>query len=415
MDLNKIREINSKVNDKFTYLMTPNDDGSQRLSEAEFMELNDNFKGVIGLLSTYLEDTGKDIVFSSVDERDKVSKAVSSIIGDVYVNDFNNALVNNVKSNDFNDYVAGVLDIITTRYAGRGNNYFKGDSKSSVSLIVNDIFKQESSDLGSLLPDNMLVSARKFVSGIVKSAIKGADFDYNMVKPEFSDKITDTIKYLSLTKGKTSMGFKDKVNDYFYSNPETEKFSLDDLKSAVLNNGKPYSDKSWDTELKTLIDDTGFVVNPAYINKIDEIKPANDNLADKIDEVKPVIDTPVSDDLTANIEGVDKYAKMFNDYKTLAESINSKELKKDLIKAQFESKQRDLEKMKLYNTALEAEVIKNYERLSGLESFIEEMNTKVSELDKETNEVIEKTKKLEEEYKTSLKALKEAAKLNLFF
>ena len=32
-----------------------------------------------------------------------------------------------------------------------------------------------------------------------------------------------------------------------------------------------------------------------------------------------------------------------------------------------------------------------------------------------TNEVIEKTKKLEEEYKTSLKALKEAAKLNLFF
>jgi len=429
MDISKIIEINTKLGDKFAQLMTPNPDGSQKLSDDEFSNLNNNFKGAISLLSPYLDSSVKEVVFSSVSERDKLSDIVSSIIGDVYKADFNDATINSVKSGDFNDYVSEVIEIVGDRYASRPNNYFKSKKKVGLDLIVDDIFDSEAVDFDKL-PTSVAMPVYDFVLSIVKSVKEGINHDFK-VKPEFNDKILGTINYLRGISDKKSMGFKDRVNDYFYSNSETEKFSLDDLKKAVLNNGKPYSDKSWDAELKTLTDGDGFVTNPAYINKTnhqissttnsapaDDVKPVvdKDNLASKIDEVKPVVaDDNLGSKIVTPETGVDKYAKLLSDYKALMDSIDSKELSKELISAKYEAKKKTLDELELYRTAIEAKVAKNYERLSGLESFINEMNTKVAELDKQTSDVIAKTKELEEEYKTSLEALKEAAKLGLFF
>lgn len=427
MDISKISEINTKLGDKFAQLMESNPDGSQKLSDEEFTNLNNNFRSAIGLLSPYLDNSVKEVVFSSVSERDKLSDIVSSIIGDVYKADFNDATIKSVKSGDVNDYVSDVIEIVGERYASRPNNYFKSKKKVSLDLIVDDIFDSEAVDFDKL-PISVIMPVYDFVLSIVKSVKEGVNFDFE-VKPEFNDEILGAINYLRGISDKKSMGFKERVNEYFCSNNETEKFSINELKGAVLNNGKPYSDKSWDAEIKTLIDVDGFVTNPAYKTNhptsstvtsapVTDVKPVvdKDNLADKIDTVKPVVaDDNLGSKIVTPEPGIDKYVKLLSDYKALMDSIDSKELSKELISAKYEAKKKTLDELELYRTAIEAKVAKNYDRLSGLEIFISEMNAKVAELDKQTSEVIAKTKKLEEEYETSLKALKEAAKLGLFF
>ena len=133
MDISKIIEINTKLGAKFAELMASNPDGSQKLSDDELINLNNNFRNAIGLLSPYLDNSVKEVVFKSVSERDKLSDIVSSIMGDAYKADFNNAAINSVKSVDFNDYVNDVIEIVGERYASRPNNYFK--SKKRLVLI----------------------------------------------------------------------------------------------------------------------------------------------------------------------------------------------------------------------------------------------------------------------------------------